>query len=182
MCSWGRCGACFAWVEETDKATSMTTKGMSWRRLEQQLAEPSYFDRLLEQEEEMEAESFQGLEMAQQSGCYQLGLTMATQDKGTITVNLFVKEPDTWRYSDSFNGINMAGRYQPRFGTGGTAFTDQQRQNNIFFLSAFVPLPLNKYTPGSVLSKGTGYFQTPPPTLRLKTPHIDWEVVRVGGC
>jgi hypothetical protein len=36
---------------------AMTSEGTAWQRLDRRLAEPSYFDRLLEQEEEMEAET-----------------------------------------------------------------------------------------------------------------------------
>lgn len=162
----------------------MTTARMTWRKLERQLADPSVFDRLLEQEEEeeMEVNSFGESETEKEQGggdpCYQLSLIIDTQDHGPVPLNLFVKQQTmTWSYMDSINRVTMSGRLNTPFGGEGTNFTDQQGQV-IFFLSGFMPLH-TKFPPGGVLSKGTGVFKTLPARPPLKSPHIDWEVLKM---
>jgi hypothetical protein len=157
----------------------MTTKGIVWRKLERRLAEPSLFDRLLEEEEEMEAGSFRESETEQGGDpCYQLSLVIDTQDHGPVPLNLLVKQQTaTWNYMDSINKITMSGRYNYDLGLPGTNFTDQQGQV-IFFLDGFLPLH-QQYPPGGVLSKGTGVFKIPPARPPLRTPHIDWEVLKM---
>lgn len=78
---------------------------------------------------------------------------------------------------DSINKVSMSGRFDFSHGVAGTNFRDQRGQV-IFFLSTFMPLH-DKFPPGGALSKGTGVFKMLPARPPLKSPRIDWEVLKM---
>jgi len=176
-----------------------TNDALAWRRLERQLATPACFERLLEEEEEMEAEALGAKSLGAESldaqdgeaesgkqVCHDVELAGTSVDKGAFTGTLTVIEPDAWYYTSYITGIQMSGRYVNGHSQGlsptGTAFLDQQKSQAIFFLNNFLPFNENKYPPGGVLSSGTGRFVNPPAALRLATPNIQWKVAKLGRC
>jgi hypothetical protein len=175
----------FAITKSLSSPMSSVANDTVWQELERKVADPAFFDRLLQKETEAEEELTDKFFGNTKSVCHYVSLKVQTTDHGTYPANLTVEEPDRWSYSDSFSGIQISGRYRggldkKRLMQSGTAFLNQQGRV-VFFLAGFPPLYEKKYSKGPGY-QGHGRFIVPPARLKLASQYFGWTVQERRNC